>query len=381
MRVLNVNMSLDPIRGGGTAERTFQVSRVLAERGIENAVLTTDAGLTPERREAMERAGVMVTALPCLHERFYLPRFSRRRILDIVGRADIIHLMGYWTFINALVYQASRRLGTPYVVCPAGALPLFGRSVILKRLYNLAVGRRMIGNASGHIAITADEALQFRDYAVDPQRVVVIPNGIGPEESPHHGGEAFRSRYGLGEHPFILFMGRLNPIKGPDLLLRAFCALGDRLGKYRLVFAGPDEGMLPALRGIAADHQMQERVLFTGYLGGAEKAGAYQGATLLAVPSRQEAMSIVALEAGIAGKPVLITDRCGFAEVALCGGGMMVPATVEGLCGGLAAMLDDPDGLKTMGENLRKYVTEHFTWDVISDKYIKLYEQILAGAG
>ena len=379
MKVLNVNVSMDPVMGGGTAERTFQLSRALAERGIETTILTTDLGLTPERQAMMEGARATVIALPCRYERFYVPRFSWRGILDNVRQADIVHLMGCWTFINALVYAAARRLNKPYVVCPAGALPIYGRSVIMKRMYNLAVGRRMIRNAAGHIAITADEAGQFRDYGVDPERVTVIPNGIGREGLRQYDEEAFRSRYGLDRHPFILFMGRLNPIKGPDLLLRAFCALEDKRGEYRLVFAGPDEGMLPALRDIAAGHQLQERVLFTGYLGGMDKAGAYHGASLLAVPSRQEAMSIVALEAGMAATPVLITDRCGFNEIALCGGGMVVPASVDGLCGGLETMMSDPAGLRNRGERLREYVTEHFTWDVISDKYITLYEQILAG--
>ena len=55
MKVLNVNMSLDPATGGGTAERTFQISKFLAKVGIECTVLTTDLGLTPERIKAMER--------------------------------------------------------------------------------------------------------------------------------------------------------------------------------------------------------------------------------------------------------------------------------------------------------------------------------------
>ena len=376
MKILHVNMSLDPVTGGGTAERTFQLSRVLAERGIENTVLTTDLGLTPERREAMERAGVAVRALPCLQERFYLPRFSRREIMDIVGRADVVHLMGHWTLINALVYLAVRRLGKPYAVCPAGALPIYGRSVLMKKLYNLAVGRRMIRNARGHIAITSDEAAQFREYGIDPQQVAVIPNGIGEDGFRCYDETAFRQRYGLASHPFILFMGRLNVIKGPDLLLQAFCALGGKRGEYRLVFAGPDEGMGSALRKIAAANQLDEQVVFTGYLGGADKASAYRASSFLAVPSRQEAMSIVALEAGITGKPVLLTDQCGFRDIARCGGGIEVPATVEGLCGGMAAMMRNPDDLGNRGKKLQRYVSEYFTWDVISDKYITLFTQL-----
>jgi glycosyltransferase involved in cell wall biosynthesis len=88
-------------------------------------------------------------------------------------------------------------------------------------------------------------------------------------------------------------------------------------------------------------------------------------------------MSIVALEAGIAGTPVLLTDCCGFSEVAYCGGGKVVPATVEGLHKGLSEMINNQGNLKIMGENLKKYVKEHFTWDVISAKYVKLYQGIL----
>jgi glycosyltransferase involved in cell wall biosynthesis len=376
VKILHVNMSLDPVSGGGTAERTFQLNRALAIKGIANTVLTTDIGLTPERREAMEAAGVIVRALPCLQERFYLPRFSRREIMDIVGRVDVIHLVGHWTLINALVYLAAHRLGKPYAVCPAGALPLYGRSVILKKLYNLAIGRQIVRNAGGHIAITSDEAVQFSAYGIDREQVTVIPNGIGEDGFRRYDETAFRQRYGLASYPFILFMGRLNAIKGPDLLLQAFCALGDQRGEYRLVFAGPDEGMGSALRKIAAANQLDERVVFTGYLGGADKASAYRASSFLAVPSRQEAMSIVALEAGITGKPVLITDQCGFRGVAHCGGGIEVPATVEGLCDGMAAMMRNPDDLGNRGGKLQCYVSEYFTWDVISDKYIRLFTQL-----
>src|SRR5207244_3542166 len=146
-------------------------------------------------------------------------------------------------------------------------------------------------------------------------------------------------QYGLREHPFILFVGRLNPIKGPDLLLEAFGRLRHELRNYRLVFAGPDEDMLSDLRLLAARFSIQDRVHFVGYLGGDDKARAYRAAELVVVPSRQEAMSIVILEAAITARPVLATDKCGLEEIETIGGGRAVPATVEGLKGGLAAML------------------------------------------
>ena len=160
MKVLNVNMSLDPVTGGGTAERTFQISKSLAKAGTECMVLTTDLGLTPERIKAMGK--VRVIALPCLFRRFYVPKFSYKQIKNVVKSVDVVHLMGHWTFINALVYFIAHRLNKPYVVCPAGALPIYGRSKFIKKLYNWVIGRKIIRNANGHIAIAVNEINQFQ---------------------------------------------------------------------------------------------------------------------------------------------------------------------------------------------------------------------------
>ena len=122
----------------------------------------------------------------------------------------------------------------------------------------------------------------------------------------------FRNKIGIGNSPFILFVGRLNRIKGPDLLLKAFYNIKNNLQDFHLGFVGPDDGMLSELKQMVDEYQLNDRIHFIGYLGGADKSNAYHAADLLVIPSRQEAMSIVVLEAGISGTPVLLTDQCGF---------------------------------------------------------------------
>ena len=87
-------------------------------------------------------------------------------------------------------------------------------------------------------------------------------------------------------------------------------------------------------------------------------------------------MSIVVLEAGITATPVLLTDQCGFSQVAAIGGGEVVPATADGLQSGLSNMLKDSQRLKSMGENLRKYVNDNFLWESVVDKYLALYRDL-----
>jgi glycosyltransferase involved in cell wall biosynthesis len=372
VKVLNVIMSLDRVTGGGSVERTFQMSRSLVKAGEECTILTTDIGVTPERIKELE--GVTIVALTCLSQRFYLPKFKYKEIEDLVRNADIIHLMTHWTFLNALVYFVAQRHKKPYVVCPAGVLLIYGRSRVIKSLYNWLIGKKLIRNAAKHIAITADEIPQFSTYGVQKDTITIIPNGIDPQDFEDNKVDEFRTKYGLGRAPFILFMGRLNAAKGPDLLLRAFCNARDNLASYHLVFAGPDQDMSTELRAVVAQYNVADRVHFLGYIGGLDKSRAYYAADLLVIPSRREAMSIVVLEAGITGTPVLMTDRCGFNEMAETGGGMVVPASVGGIERGLLDMLSNRANLKTYGQNLKAFVSKHFLWDSLVDKYIQLYQ-------
>jgi glycosyltransferase involved in cell wall biosynthesis len=285
--------------------------------------------------------------------------------------------MNHWTLLNAVVYRATRRAGRPYVVCSAGALQVYGRSSLAKQLYNRAVGNRIIRNAAACVAIAGNEIDLFRQHGVANDRIELIPNGVDPDAFRAADPAAFRKKFGIGDAPFVLFLGRLNPIKGPDLLLQAFSRIQGMFGNLHLVFAGPDEGMLGPLQTMARETGIADRVHFIGPVSGPDKTGAYSAAQLLVIPSRREAMSIVVLEAGICGTPVLITDQCGFNEVEAIGGGTVVAASADALLLGLRGMLKDTDALRSMGLKLKDYVTLHFLWESMARKYLELFDRVI----
>jgi glycosyltransferase involved in cell wall biosynthesis len=342
-------------------------------------ILTTDAGLRSDYIRHCEKFGFEVVVLPSLWKRFYLPKPSQYLIKNLVEKADVVHLMSHWTLINVLVYRAVKELAKPYAICPAGALPIFGRSWVLKKLYNYIIGGEIIRHADACIAISLNEIDHFKSYGVLPGKVSVIPNGVNPDDFPERDGGIFRVRHGIGNAPLILFMGRLNIIKGPDMLLEAFCRCNQagRLKEYHLVFTGPDGGMLQGLKRMVSEFGLSGRVHFTGHISGDEKSDAYHAADFLVIPSRKEAMSIVVLEASITGTPVLITDQCGFDEVAAVAGGVVVEASIEGLQKGLLSMTSDPEKLKIMGQNLLKFTREHFLWDHMVNRYLELFSRIV----
>jgi len=379
MHILNVNSCQGVKTGGGTAERTFQMSRFLAaQKGFRCTTLTLDIELDPDRIKA--HAPAIVVALSCFWKRFYLPFLNARnwkRICDIVEEVDIIHLMSHWGILNMLVYLAARRARKPYVVCPAGSLALFGRSSWLKIIYNILVGRAIIRNASAWIAVTAGELPQFLRYGIPASKICVLPNGVWKADFPVLDASVFLKRHDLADVPIILFMGRLNPIKGPDLLLKAFILARKKIGPHHLVFAGPDEGMLSELKKMAICGGISRDVHFIGYLGENEKSAVYHHAKLLVVPSRQEAMSIVALEAGICGTPVMVTDQCGFGEVETVDKRLQVEATSEGIAGGLIDLLADPSLLEKIGADYRNFVSSEYSWDSIIVRYANLFRKTI----
>jgi glycosyltransferase involved in cell wall biosynthesis len=371
-------MTLDPVSGAGPTARTVQLSQALRDLGITCEIATCRARSEPAARDGLH--GIEVVGLPSIAGRFRIPVGGFSALDAAVRRADIVLLMNHWTTLNAVAFRAASRARNPYIVCPCGALPLFGRSQRLKSIYNSLIGYRMVREAAGQIAVTHDEVDQIAAYGASRATIVVIPNGVPSAAGPADPAP-FRARHDLGAAPFALFLGRLSPIKGPDLLVSAFANTRARFPQWRMVMAGPDEGMLQGLERQVAQAGLDRHVSFVGHLNEHDKRQALAAANLLVVPSRSEAMSIVVLEAAAAGRPVLVTDRCGLPEVADVGGGWVVPATVAGLAHGLEQAFADEAGLASRGEAWRRFALDRFAWPRIAAQHLEMFSNVLARKG
>ncbi|MBV6824259.1 glycosyltransferase [Pseudomonas sp. PD9R] len=374
MKILHVSDAIDPSLGGGTAERTFQLALALHRANVACTVLCTELGLGDKRKA--ELRNIELVAVPTLIRRFLTPLVSYRRIKGLVADADVIHVTGHWSVLGAMVCLIALKLGRPYVYCPAGSLRVFGRSALLKKIYNRVVGKRIVQGASRCLAVTNLEREQFTEYGVDDSRVELLPNGVQPTQSITN-PQAFRDAHSLHNRQIILFLGRLSPIKGPDLLLAAFAKIAKQLGNVHLVFAGPDGELSAQLRNSVIETGLSNRISFTGFLAGQEKQDALAAASLLVVPSRQEAMSLVALEAGLCGTPVLLTDQCGFDEVQELDGGRVVAVDVDALAEGMRFMLQDPERLSAQGQRLRAAILSRYTWDGLTQQVLVLYSKLV----
>ena len=360
MKVVLVNVWLDAERGGGTAERTRCLALHLARQDCACTIVTM--GPTPWLAE-FTRANVKVLQVRYIGERFPIPLLDPRALFRVIREADVVQVMGFWFLLAALSCFVAHYAGTLLALCPAGSLTRFGRSSRVKKLFFATLGRAMLKLSDTVIATTEQEKqLLASDLGVARGAIFVSPNGIEP----------YRGEIPTDDHPIpgrlITFVGRLTAIKAPDLLLEAFAPVAAALADVTLVIAGPDLGLRPQLERRVAELGLQSRVRFTGFLDERQRTALLGQTTLLVVPSHSEVMSMVALEAGAMGVPVLLTDQCGFDEVAEIGGGLVVGVDQHALTAAIQQIMTDENAVERMGNRLRTFVLANYAWEKVVGK-------------
>src|SRR4030042_7041888 len=254
MHILHVTVGFYPAQAwGGPVSVVHQNGKELVRRGHRVTVYCTNL---LDRRQKMgtktvERTmdGMRVVYFDTLRLRWLpgtlgpfwlpdLPAYLKREIKTF----NIVHLNGYRSTMTLAVAQAARRAGVPIVTQPHGTLPVIINSFIVKRAYDRLLGHKELKGIRALIALQESERHQARALGVPADRIEITPNGIDPKERDAVLEEGrFRRSFGLDlKKPLILFLGRINKIKGTDMLIEAFARL--KGVDAQLVIAGPDDG-------------------------------------------------------------------------------------------------------------------------------------------
>lgn len=390
MRVLHVTPSFYPAWAyGGIPCCAYELCRALVESGDEVVVWTTDACDAYQRltvgREVVH--GVVVRRFANLSNRLaygrqlYLPRGLLAAARREIGEFDLVHIHSHRHLLEVVMSSLARRHGIPYVLTGNGTVPPIERYVWIKRALDVLGLGAIPARAAACIAVSQAEVAHYRAAGVDAARIHVIPNGIRPEEFadlPRRG--AFRAALNLGDGPLIVFVGKITPRKGVDVLLRALALLPPSV---RLVVAG--NFMMPQrpFRRLVKGLQLGDRVRFPGLLLGAQRNSAYVDADVVAYPSSDEIFGLVAAEALMCGAPVVVCDDSGCGEVVrAAGGGLLVPyGDVEALAAALLQLLEDRVRREQLVAAGRRYVAENLSWQSIAGRTRSLYRAVLRASG
>lgn len=381
MNLLHVINTLDPAAGGPPvvagclAGAQAKLGHAVSIAAVNVAAADKLGGLAGVRVRPVAPVGLAESA------------FGRRaveRLRPVVGDYEVVHLHGVWDPLLLAAARAARELGRPYVVTPHGMLdPWSLRQKRWKKRLALALGwRRMLDRAAALHLLNADEKALIAGLGVRAPGAV-IPNGVNADEfDPPPNPAVFRRRLpALGDHPYVLFLGRLHYKKGLDYLADAFRILAGRNGDVHLVVAGPDDGARADLERRIAAAGLTDRVHVPGPVYGAEKLSAVAGAACFCLPSRQEGFSVAILEALACGTPAVVSPECHFPEVAEVGAGRIVPLDAAAVADALARVLADAGLRERMGKAGRELVAARFTWPRIAERCIEMYTGVLEAAG
>jgi len=377
--------------GGGPVELILNMSKGLVQRGHQVIIYTTDSFSKLRKSKSFDDApaipGIDVFEFRSLGgglmggSSLHLSPSIIPALAKQTASFDIIHLHEYRTFQNIVAHHYARKFDVPYVLQAHGSLPTTLGKKYLKQTFDNLWGYRLLNDAARLIAVSRMEAEQYRAIGVKGGRVETVPHGLDLsvfDKLPARG--RFRQRHGLDNRRIILSLGRLHRIKGLDLLVRAFAELTKSTGNVRLVIAGPDAGYLPFLKKLVADLGVRKKILFTGPIYGQQKLEAYVDADVYVLPSYYEIFSVTVLEACACGTPVVVTDRCGLADVIEGHAGVVAPCDEKRLASAILSILSDDEFGKQLSTGGRRLVREGFSLAEMAENLERVYLQASRGS-
>ncbi|MFQ3534986.1 MAG: glycosyltransferase family 1 protein [Aggregatilineales bacterium] len=229
--------------------------------------------------------------------------------------------------------------------------------------------------------ILADSAATKADlvelYGIPETKITVLYSGVSPAFAPLHDlarQGAVRAKYGIGEAPYVLSVGTVQPRKNYERLMQAFAGLPSRWADLKLVIVG-GRGWLEAPIHAQA-RALGERVVFTGFAAEADLPALYSGALCLALPSLYEGFGLPVLEGMACGIPVLTSNVSSLPEVAGDAALMVDPHSVEAIRAGLLRLLEEDTAARAARIARGCAQARRFTWAAAAQQLKTIYSEL-----
>lgn len=365
------------------------LSEALASQGVEVTILTTDANgdagqppLDVPLDRPVEQDGYQIRYFRCSPFRRY--KFSSDLLRWLWHHArdyDIAHIHALFSPVSTAAAMVARHQKLPYILRPLGTLDPadLRKKRRLKQIYATLLERPNLAGAAGIHFTSVEEAKISERFGVSTADIV-IPLGVKlltmlPKSQA-------RTQLGIpDEQPLVLFMSRIDPKKGLNLLLPALERLLVEGLDFHFVLAGAnpqDPDYEQQIQQQIMASPLSARTSIPGFVRGELKAALLEDADLFVLPSYYENFGIAVAEAMVAGTPVVISDRVYiWEEVKSAEAGWVCPCEVDALTELLREALQDAGERQRRGANARNYALQHYGWDAIALLTLDAYHKIL----
>jgi|SRR5579884_2607251 len=366
MKVFLSATSLNEVYGG-PAHSVSRLAVSLVESGVEVGLWAADqtapsTRLVPPRTAIRRLSGSAVEALKNF------------------GTPNILHDNGIWRQHNHQLAVLARERGISRIVSTRGMVEPWARNHkrLKKYVAWLAYQKRDLQTADCHHATAESEAANLLALRLGVS-VTTIPNGVDVPTCAAR-KQNTSSQPTTERRRTALFLGRLCPVKGLEMLIDAWARTRPR--NWQLCIAGPDEaGYRSRLEDLVSTFSLGDVVGFIGPIYGQAKQDLLFGADLFVLPTYSESFGMAIAEALAHGLPVLTTTNAPWAALHDHDCGWSVAPTVAGIAQGLIqATGTDSRILRVMGDNGQRFVASELGWKHIAARVISLYRSLLGRA-
>lgn len=383
MRILHVIPSLAP-EMGGPPRVVLRLAAAQAELGSDVHVVTYSPRTPAAVRDALHMGsadiagvGLHTIAPGGVHE-----LLRARALVDfVVGfreRCDVVHAHGVWEVAVLRAVREARRLGKVGVMTPHGMVSDYGmRQKPWKKAAALALyAGGLCASASFVHLLTATEEAEFLRY-VPSARTRVIPNGVTLVEfdDPPSRTVVDAAFPRLAGSPYALFLARIDPMKGVDLLVEAFAEVARNDTRLRLVIAGPDSEYRATIDSLVARVGVRDRVDFVGFVDGDLKRALLANAACLVQPSRHEGFSLSILEALASGTPAVVSNRVDVPGLEADGAGVVSELDAASIAAAVLRCVSDSGERAKMASRARRLVEDRYTWKRVAEDLLVAYAE------
>ncbi|MEA5496571.1 hormogonium polysaccharide biosynthesis glycosyltransferase HpsP [Limnoraphis robusta] len=383
MRILQIVPSIALVYGG-PSQMVRGLSAALATQGVDVTILTTDSNgdigqppLDVPLNQPVRENGYTVRYFRCSPFRRY--KFSLNLLNWLWQHAsefDLAHIHALFSPVSSGAATVARMRNLPYILRPLGTLDPadLQKKKQLKKIYVALLEQ---GNIAGSAALhfTSQLEAEVSERFGVSTRDLVIPLGVNPP--------LYEKNTESNNPPVILFMSRIEPKKGLNLLIPALERVLAAGHRFQFVLAGSnpqDPAYEAQIQTQIQQSSLAEYTTITGFVTGEEKARLLQTADLFVLPSYYENFGIAVAEAMVAGIPVVISDGVQIWEqVKQAEAGWVSECEELEIATLIGSALQNQQERQRRGRNAKQFALQQYSWDAIAQQTILAYQQILDG--
>lgn len=396
MKILHISPYFYPSTSyGGPVNVILNLARAQQKLGHNVFVLTTDAGdihhrIFPHKQKYYQvEAHYLFNLSNFLAKKFniYLPIGFFLISRNYIKNSHIIHIHEYFTLLTVIAIFWAKKYQKKIFLQPHGSIvkwlgkDSYHQKVGIKKIFNAIFQKFILKNVSCFLAVSLTEVTYLISLGITDDRIKLINNGVDLDRirlyRPMDIWEKFFTQDQILSSTKLVFLGRINPIKGLDILINALDILNQSKIKFILMIAGSDDGTKKNLENLINKKNLESQIIFSGLLNEDEKYSLLNKSDIYIQVSRNDQFPVSVAEAICFYKPVILSEQVDMARIVRDKFGLISELSPKSIANTIDFLIKNDNLRAQFIENGKRDSHKIFSWDTISKEIVVLYENDL----